>query len=87
MSVNMTCAPGREAAAAMVAGSSSPSLVVFLDPVNLTIQVPPFPNGPEVLARFCRELAREAARFADLLEGRTGRHALAEGAGDGHQEL
>jgi len=67
----------------MVVTSGWPSLVVYLDPVNLAIHVPPFPGGPAVLARFCRELAREAAKVADHLEGRAGRHAMTEGAGDG----
>lgn len=41
-----------------------PALVMYLDPVNLAIQLPPFPGGHVVLANFCRELAREAAKLA-----------------------
>ena len=31
-----------------------PALVIYLDPVNLAIQLPPFPGGELVLANFCR---------------------------------
>jgi hypothetical protein len=41
-----------------------PALVMYLDPVNLAIQLPPFPGGAQVLAKFCRELSREAAKLA-----------------------
>uniref|UniRef100_UPI0031DBC8F8 hypothetical protein n=1 Tax=Saccharothrix mutabilis TaxID=33921 RepID=UPI0031DBC8F8 len=56
--------------------------MIYLDPVNLTVQIPPFPGGREVLARLCRELSREAWKVADRLESAGGRHALAEGTGD-----
>lgn len=60
------------------------ALILYLDPVNVAVQVPPFPEGPTVVARFCRQLAREATRFADLLDPgapgwpseNTGRHTL-----------
>jgi hypothetical protein len=45
-----------------------PALVLYLDPVNMAIQLPAIPDGAHVLAKFCRELAREAARLADELE-------------------
>ncbi|XVV05293.1 hypothetical protein ACQPW3_07835 [Actinosynnema sp. CA-248983] len=86
MSLNMVATPGREAAAALVMVNGMPTLVVYLDPVNLTVQVPPFPGGREVMARFCRELSREAWKVADRLDSAGGRHALAEGAGDGAAE-
>ncbi|WP_157233644.1 hypothetical protein [Kibdelosporangium phytohabitans] len=46
-----------------------PTLILYLDPVNVAIQLPVFPDGSHVLTRFCRELSREAARVADVLEG------------------
>jgi hypothetical protein len=41
-----------------------PALVMYLDPVNVAIQLPAFSGGDRVLADFCRELAREAAKLA-----------------------
>jgi hypothetical protein len=41
-----------------------PALVLYLDPVNMAIQLPPDPGGDLLLAKFCRELAREAAKLA-----------------------
>ena len=65
MAFNVSCTPGKEAAAAfMRVAPQLPALVVYLDPVNLAIQLPPFPGGDVVLANFCRELAREAAKLA-----------------------
>lgn len=66
---NVTCSPGQDAAAAyMQITSEIPALVVYLDPVNLAVQLPPFPGGDRVLAKFCRELAREATKLADSIE-------------------
>ncbi|MGB3442984.1 MAG: hypothetical protein WBA97_29940 [Actinophytocola sp.] len=65
MTFNVTCSPGRDAAAGFMRVTEHlPALVIYLDPVNLAIQLPPFPGGGVVLAKFCRELAREAARLA-----------------------
>lgn len=87
MGFNVTCTPGREAAAGMVHVTEEiPALVIYLDPVNVAIQLPPFPGGTDVLMRFCRELSREAAKLADHLESKEGRHALPEGGGDGHDQ-
>jgi hypothetical protein len=62
---NVTCTPGREAAAAFVRVTSElPALVMYLDPVNMAIQLPAVPGGTELLATFCRELSREAAKLA-----------------------
>jgi hypothetical protein len=62
---NVSCSPGRDAAAAFMRVTEHlPALVMYLDPVNVAIQVPPFPGGDVVLAKFCRELAREAAKLA-----------------------
>ena len=82
MAYNVTCTPGQDASAAyMRITEEIPALVLYLDPVNLAVQLPPFPGGDQVLARFCREVAREAAKLADALEsGRTSpRHMLTEG--------
>jgi hypothetical protein len=43
-------------------------LAVFLDPVNLVVSTPPFPDGPVEMVRFLRELARAADRMAGELE-------------------
>lgn len=65
MGFNVSCTPGKDAAVAyMRVTEHLPSLVMYLDPVNLAIQLPPFPGGDVVLAKFCRELAREAAKLA-----------------------
>lgn len=65
MGFNVTCTPGRDAAAAFMRVTPQlPALVIYLDPVNVAIQLPPFPGGDQVLAKFCRELSREAAKLA-----------------------
>ena len=65
MSFNVTCTPGPNAAAAfMKVTEHLPALVIYTDPVKMAIQLPPFPGGEVVLAKFCRELAREAAKMA-----------------------
>jgi hypothetical protein len=65
MSFNVTCTPGKDAAAGfMHLTEHLPALVIYLDPVNMAIQLPPFPGGDRLLAKFCRELAREAAKLA-----------------------
>lgn len=69
MGFNVTCSPGREAAVGyMRLTEQLPALVIYLDPVNVAIQLPPFPGGDLVLARFCRELAQEATKLADALD-------------------
>ena len=79
MGFNVTCSPGREAAAGMVHITEElPALVIYLDPVNVAIQLPPFPGGVELLVKFCRELSREAGKLADHLDSRGGRHTLSE---------
>lgn len=65
MGFNVSCSPGRDAAAGFVRVTPQlPALVLYLDPVNVAIQLPSFPGGDVVLAKFCRELAREAAKLA-----------------------
>ena len=86
MGFNVTCTPGREAAAAFMRITQElPALVIYLDPVNVAIQLPPFPDGPRVLAKFCRELSREAAKLADEVdpEGSAGPRHLLRGEPDG----
>ncbi len=43
-------------------------LVVYLDPVNMTVQSPPTEQGARALADFCRELAHEASRLARTID-------------------
>ncbi|WP_143261945.1 hypothetical protein [Allokutzneria sp. NRRL B-24872] len=82
MTLNMVATPGKQASAAMLmVGDHCPTLALYLDPVNLRLQVPPFPGGSQVLARFCREVAREATKLADHLD--RGRHALHQRPGRG----
>jgi hypothetical protein len=69
MGFNVTCTPGRDAAAAFMRLTAElPALVIYLDPVNVAIQLPPFPNGDKVLAKFCRELSQEAAKLAAAID-------------------
>jgi hypothetical protein len=69
MTFNVTCSPGPDAAAGyMRVVEHLPALVIYLDPVNVAIQLPPFPGGDVVLAKFCRELAREAAKLAAAVD-------------------
>ena len=93
MGFNVACTPGRDAAAAFMRVTPQlPTLVIYLDPVNMAIQLPPFPGGEQMLARFCRELAREAAKLADDIDPGaprtvTGpRHLLREDGGADHVE-
>ncbi|MGH9194372.1 MAG: hypothetical protein ACRD1T_01365, partial [Acidimicrobiia bacterium] len=44
------------------------SLVLSMDPGRVVIDVPSVSGGAIVLARFCRELAREATRIAADLD-------------------
>lgn len=72
MGFNVTCSPGKEAAAGYLRLTEHlPALVIYLDPVNFVIQLPPFPGGDLVLAKFCRELAREAVKLAEALDQET----------------
>ena len=65
----VACVPGKKAAAAMTPGpAGKPVLVVYLDPVNMTIHSEPSPVGKRELASFFRELSREAAKFAAVID-------------------
>jgi hypothetical protein len=73
----VTCSPGRDAAAGVrQIGPGWVSLVLSMDPGRVVIDVPTVSGGAVILARFCRDLAREASRIAsDLDPG----HALTAG--------
>jgi len=65
----VTCSPGREAEAGVrQIGPGWASLVLSMDPGRVVIDVPTVSEGALVLARFCRVLAREAARIAADLD-------------------
>jgi hypothetical protein len=69
MAFTVTCSPGREAAAGVrQIGPGWVSLVLSMDPGRVVIDVPSVTGGAAVLARFCRELAREASRVAADLD-------------------
>jgi hypothetical protein len=61
----VACVPGQKAAAAMTRGpGGTPVLVIYLDPVNMTIHSGQSAATTRELAAFFRELAREAAKLA-----------------------
>lgn len=61
----VACVPGPKSAAAVTRGpGGNPVLVIYLDPVNMSIHSAPSLVGARELAVFFRELAREAAKFA-----------------------
>ncbi|MFL6120244.1 hypothetical protein [Actinophytocola sp.] len=65
----VACTPGPQAAVAMTRlPSGAPVLVVYLDPVNMTIQAAPTQASVRELADFCRELAHEASRLAETID-------------------
>jgi hypothetical protein len=65
----VTCSPGRQAAAGVrQIGPGWISLVLSMDPGRVVIDVPSVSGGAVVLARFCRELAREASQLAADLD-------------------
>jgi hypothetical protein len=65
----VACTPGPRAAAGMTRlPTGAPVLVVYLDPVNMTIQSAPTGAGIRELADFCRELAQEASRLAATID-------------------
>lgn len=69
MAFTVTCQPGREASAgARQIGQGWVSLVLSMDPGRVVIDVPAISGGAAVLARFCRELSREASRIAANLD-------------------
>jgi hypothetical protein len=65
----MWCRPGPNASAVVQESLSGPAVLsVFLDPVNLVVMVPPFPDGAVRTARFLRQLAQTCGRWADELD-------------------
>jgi len=65
----VTCSPGRDATVSV--RRIAPgwlSLVLSMDPGKVVVDVPGVRGGAEVLARFCRQLAREATHLAATLE-------------------
>ncbi len=69
MAFTVTCSPGREAAAGVrQIGPGWASLVLSMDPGRVVIDVPTISGGAIILARFCRDLAREATRIAADLD-------------------
>lgn len=65
----VVCSPGRDAAAAVAHGLGGlPALVVYLDPVTMSIRSDPSPAATRALAAFCRELAQEATKLADEID-------------------
>ena len=61
----VACVPGRNAGAAATRGPDGrPVLMIYLDPVNMTLHSEQSEAGARELAAFCRELAREAAKLA-----------------------
>lgn len=65
----VTCSPGQQAGAGTrQIGPGWISLVLSMDPGRVVIDVPSVSGGAVVLARFCRELAREASRVAADLD-------------------
>lgn len=65
----VACAPGPNAAvAATRLPGGAPVLVVYLDPVNMTIQGASTRTSVRDLADFCRELAHEASRLAATID-------------------
>jgi hypothetical protein len=69
MAFTVTCQPGRHASVgARQVGPGWLSLVLSLDPGRVVIDVPSINGGAAVLARFCRELSREASRIAAELD-------------------
>lgn len=80
----VACTPGPKAAAGMTRlPDGAPVLVVYLDPVNMTIQGTPTQAGVRELADFCRELAHEAARLAATIDP-DGEPAPPEASGPRH---
>lgn len=79
--INAVGIPGENATAGMVMVTEEiPALVFYMDQGNYSIQLPPVPYGPQVMARLCREIAEEAAKLAEHLEAKydlaTGKHHL-----------
>lgn len=61
--------PGPNASAGIHDGGNGDGVLsIFLDPINLVVTVPPFPDGRLVAARLYRQVARSCARLAAELD-------------------
>jgi hypothetical protein len=61
--------PGPNATAGVqVTHAGERVLSIFLDPANLVITIPPFPDGARMIARFYRQLARACAQLSAELD-------------------
>lgn len=68
-SFGVSCWPGARAESSVVeVAPGQTALSVYLDPIDLVVHVPPFPDGPAAMVRFLRGLARASAEFADQLD-------------------
>jgi hypothetical protein len=65
----VACVPGSRATVGITQVSDGePVLVIYLDPVNMTIQGAPTQTGVREMADFCRELAEKASRLAAAID-------------------
>lgn len=81
----LSCWPGaRAGVTAVEVVPGRVALSVYLDPISLVLNVPPYPGGERFMAGFMRDLARTADDMADQLDtasaapGGESRHALHE---------
>lgn len=69
--LNATCSPGPNWMVSIQwENPEHPTLVLYLEPGSVAINLPPVTNGDVVLSRFLREVSREAAKLATELEAR-----------------
>lgn len=86
----LSCWPGaRAGVTAVEVVPGRVALSVYLDPMSLVLNVPPYPGGDRFMAGFMRDLARTADDMADQLDTPTAnpvgesRHALRESGESG----
>lgn len=73
--------PGANASAsADVLASGERIVSLFFDPMQVAVQVPPFPDGPTVIARFYRQVARVCTQVAAELDPAGALHPHQAGA-------
>lgn len=67
--IRMMCWPGPRAAAGLhTTRSGQLVLAMFLDPMNIVVAVPPFPDAAIPTASFLRQLASSASSLAARLD-------------------